>query len=352
MPGASLTAGRRRVSAVPSGSGAATGLWLDPATRDRSTRRAGPTTAWLWVLILTSAAVWFAAIGWQTLSDSGHLVRALVTAQGRMVGPVVLIFVGAVFLAERRWPAVRRPLLARAHLVDAGYLLLLAVLVGPLVSLLDTGFAVAVVRHAHFLLLGRLPLVPKVLVSGLILIGIDAMNWLAHANNHRSAALWRLHALHHSQEDMSVFTTFRTHPLAHASYLPALIPALVLGASGTVPGVALIVYGCLVTIPHANLRWTFGPLGRILVSPAYHRLHHAYTPLDDRGTVNFGFALVCWDQLARRAAYPTGGTPIRTGIDGRPVPIEQAAGMSTIARVVMAQIVQPFAIGAPTSGQS
>ena len=142
------------------------------------------------------------------------------------------------------------------------------------------------------------------------------MNWLAHVANHRSAALWRLHALHHSQEDMSVFTTFRTHPLAHASYLPALLPALVLGASGPVPASALIVYGCLVTLPHANLRWTFGPLGRILVSPAYHRLHHARTPLDSRGAVNFGFVLVCWDRMARRAAFPTGEEPILTGIDG------------------------------------
>ena len=102
---------------------------------------------------------------------------------------------------------------------------------------------------------------PQVLVVSVILVGIDAMNWLAHVANHRSAALWRLHALHHSQEDMSVFTTFRTHPSLHASYLPALIPALVLGASGPVPAAALIVYGCLVTLPHANLRWTFGPLG-------------------------------------------------------------------------------------------
>ena len=91
-------------------------------------------------------------------------------------------------------------------------------------------------------------------------MGIDAMNWAAHVANHRSLTLWRLHALHHSQEDMSVLTTFRTHPLVHASYLPSLLPALILGASGTVPAVAIIVYGCLITLPHANLRWRFGPL--------------------------------------------------------------------------------------------
>ena len=145
-----------------------------------------------------------------------------------------------LFVAERRWPAVERPALSRAHLVDAGYLALFAVAVLPLLTLVQTGFAVEVQRYAPFLRLGRLPLVPQVAVVAVVLVGMDGMNWLAHLANHRSTSLWRLHALHHSQEDMSVFTTFRTHPLVHASYLPAMVPALLLGASGNVPVAALI----------------------------------------------------------------------------------------------------------------
>jgi sterol desaturase/sphingolipid hydroxylase (fatty acid hydroxylase superfamily) len=193
--------------------------------------------------------------------------------------------------------------------------------------------------------------VPRLVVVGVILVGIDAMNWLAHVMNHRSSTLWRLHALHHSQEDMSVFTTFRTHPLAHAAYLVALLPALVLGASGTLPAAALVCYSCLVTLPHANLRWTFGPLGRVFVSPAYHRFHHASSPVEGRSAVNFGFVLVCWDRLARCAVYPSGGPPIRTGIGGRPVPIEQTAPRLGVLRVVVAQLVQPFTVKAATDGQ-
>jgi len=267
-----------------------------------------------------------------------------------MAGPALLAVVGAIFLAERLWPAVQRPALARAHVVDAGYLALFAVVVAPFVTLVSTGFGVEIDRYAHFLVLGRMSLLPQVGAVGLILVGIDAMNWLAHVANHRSAALWRLHALHHSQEDMSVFTTFRTHPLAHASYLPTLLPVLLLGASGPVPASALVVYGCLVTLPHANLRWTFGPLGRILVSPAYHRLHHARSPLDSRGAVNFGFVLVCWDRMARHAAFPTGKEPILTGIETRPVPIEQAVRTSRTPAVVLAQLAQPFMANAATDG--
>jgi sterol desaturase/sphingolipid hydroxylase (fatty acid hydroxylase superfamily) len=299
-------------------------------------------------LAVAAAGIWLVAVGLDELVQARDIGSALRVAQGRMVGPALIATVIAVFFAERRWPAVARPALARAHLVDAGYLCLFAA-IAPLITLLDTGFAVIVERYAPFVSPGRLPVGPRVVVVGLTLVGIDAMNWFAHVFNHRSVSLWRFHALHHSQEDMSVFTTFRTHPLAHVSYLPALLPALVLGASGTVPAVGLIAYGCLVTLPHANLRWTFGPLGRVLVSPAYHRLHHSALPVAGRPTVNFGFVLVCWDRVAGCAVHPTGGAPVATGIASRPVPVEQAAANAgELGQVVAAQLLQPLRLLAAT----
>jgi sterol desaturase/sphingolipid hydroxylase (fatty acid hydroxylase superfamily) len=295
-------------------------------------------------------AGWLVVVGALDLLRAHVLSHALVVAQERMIGPALIAVVIVVFAVERRWPAVPRSALARAHIVDAGYLGLYA-LVGPFVTLLNTGFAVTVSQHAHFLMLGRLPLVPQLVVVAVILIGIDAMNWAAHVANHRSAALWRFHALHHSQEDMSVLTTFRTHPLSHASYLAALLPALVLEASGTVPAAALITYGCLVTLPHANLRWTFGPLGRIFVSPAYHRLHHASSPVEGRRAVNFGFVLVCWDRMAGCAAYSFGPQPVSTGVAGRLVPVEQTAGQTRLLHVIIAQLSQPFRVRAGLEGQ-
>jgi sterol desaturase/sphingolipid hydroxylase (fatty acid hydroxylase superfamily) len=179
---------------------------------------------------------------------------------------------------------------------------------------------------------------------------MDAANWAAHVANHRYASFWRLHALHHSQEDMSVFTTFRTHPLIHATYLPAAIPAVVLGANGGLPAAAMIVYGCLVALPHANLRWSLGPLGKVIVSPAYHRIHHV-RELGPDGAVNFGFVLVVWDRLARRAELPVAGPPVLTGLARRPVPVEQGVGRPALPRVVLAQLAQPFLVN-PTAGGS
>ncbi len=311
----------------------------------------GPTraTGWLGVLAVAGLVGWLGAVGAQGLVDAGDLSRSLSAAEGRTVGPALIAVVALLLVAERVWPAVPRPVLARAHLVDAGYLVLFAVAVVPVLTVVETGFAVEVGRHAAFLLVGRLGLAPQVVVVSVILVAIDGMNWVAHVANHRSASLWRLHALHHSQEDMSVLTTFRTHPLVHATYLGALLPALVLGAGGAVPATALIVYGCLVTLPHANLRWSFGPLGRVVVSPAYHRLHHALAPVGSRGTVNFGFVLVCWDQLFGRAEFPSGRPPVPTGIAGRPVPVESEA-TTTPFGLVASQLVQPFRRRDPMGG--
>lgn len=294
------------------------------------------------VVALGCAAGYLATVGVRVLLGVGSLRSAVLVGSSRMAGPVLVVVVVLIALAERRWPAEARPLLARAHRVDAAYLVGFALLVAPMLVVIETGFAVEVERHARFLLLGRLRLVPELAVVVAILVGMDAMNWCAHLANHRSRALWRLHALHHSQEEMSVLTTFRTHPLVHVSYLGALIPALVLGASGVVPASALIAYGCLVTLPHANLTWSFGPLGRIIVSPAYHRLHHRRIDASGR-SVNFGFVLVCWDRLAGRAELPVRGLVEPTGISGRPVRVEQLQAGSLL-RTVTAQLIQPFSL--------
>jgi sterol desaturase/sphingolipid hydroxylase (fatty acid hydroxylase superfamily) len=308
-----------------------------------------PTVAWAGVLSIAGLSAWLGVVGARGLLASHNIWSSIATARGRAIGPAIIVSVVVLFICEQRWPAVRRPVLAHAHLVDATYFVLGGMVVIPILTLVETGFAVEIQRHASFLVLDKLPVVPRVLIVIATLVGIDAMNWCAHAANHRFTTLWRLHALHHSQEDMSVFTTFRTHPLIHATYMPALLPALVLGASGTVPAAALIAYGCMVTLPHANLSWRLGPLGRVMVSPAYHRLHHA-RELGQKGNVNFGFVLVVWDRLAGRAEFPVAGPPILTGIAKRPVPIEQEVRPSHLAGVVLAQLVQPFRRFSATDG--
>ena len=119
-----------------------------------------------------------------------------------------------------------------------------------------------------------------------------------------------------------MLTVFRTHPLIHVSYLLALIPGVVLLANGAASITILVVYGGIVAFAHSNTRLSFGPLGRVFVSPNFHRIHHQ---LDGPQDVNLGFALTIWDQIFHRAVFPNETTVrIDTGLPGRPLIVEQA----------------------------
>jgi sterol desaturase/sphingolipid hydroxylase (fatty acid hydroxylase superfamily) len=281
---------------------------------------------------------WLAWRGIVVLDHSGGLRRAVDSSRHQLAGPVVLGFLVLVIGAERLWPAVRRPLLARGHVQDALYLLLYAGAVVPLIVVIGVGFSDLLHSAAPWLVLpSALPAWLAVVVG---LLSMDACNWLAHWANHRYTSLWRLHALHHSQEEMSILTTFRTHPLVHTSFLLTVVPSVALVANAAVPSTALVLYLCLATFPHANLRLTFGPLGRVFVSPAYHRIHHA-----DHGRqgLNLGTVLTVWDVLAHRAVFPTSGTEvIATGLAGRPLPLEQDGATRRPLRALAAQMAEPF----------
>jgi hypothetical protein len=81
-------------------------------------------------------------------------------------------------------------------------------------------------------------------------------------------------------------------------------------------------------------------LGRIFVSPNYHRIHHQLNGPQD---VNLGFALTIWDQLAHRAIFPRPDTiRIDTGLPGRPLAVEQSSDRPRHLAVLFAQLMGPF----------
>lgn len=92
------------------------------------------------------------------------------------------------------------------------------------------------------------------MLLGVTLVLMDGSNWLAHWADHRITPLWRMHALHHTQEELSVLTSFRAHPLSHIpDFFPATIPVIALmGDRGMAP-LLITCYVCLGTLPHANL---------------------------------------------------------------------------------------------------
>jgi len=286
---------------------------------------------------ITAVIVWVAVA---ELLRQGRLETVLSAGRAELAAPLLVVLVVVTGICERIWPAERRPLLARGHVQDACFLALHAFVVIPLMTLLSVGSAALVSSHAHWIELRSTEHWPGWLLVPLTIVAMDAANWLAHYADHRLDALWRFHALHHSQEELSVLTSFRAHPLMHTTgFLLATVPVVALMSTRPIAPVLITIYVCIGTLQHANLRWTFGPLGWVLVSPAYHRYHHA----PDTQHVNLGVVLTIWDVLAGRARFParSGGVG-RTGLDGRPVPVEQDGPAAPALLLLAEQLTEPF----------
>ena len=302
-------------------------------------RRAVSRRVYLPACSIVAVAVALVAIGWSSNWGGGNFAAWMTSLRVVLVGPLTLILIGAFLIVERLRPAQRRPIFARGYRQDLLYTVLNATLVAPLVVALTLSFSEVLRRSMPWLVLSRLPAVPRWGAIAVIFVAMDGLNWFAHLSNHRVRMLWRFHELHHSQEDMSVLTVFRTHPLIHVSYLIALVPGIVLVANGTLSTTLLGVYAAVVAFAHSNTNLGFGPLGRVFVSPNYHRIHHK---LDGPQDVNLGFALTIWDQFTHRAIFPTPRRFGWTRACGRPLVVEQASSRPRHLRVFLAQLVAPF----------
>lgn len=136
-------------------------------------------------------------------------------------------------------------------------------------------------------------------LSGILIL--DLAIWVQHVVFHRVPALWRLHAVHHSDHDLDVASGLRFHPieiLLSLLYKVALVVVLGIPAGAVLAFEVLLNAGALIT--HANLRLPLGldrVLRLVLVTPDMHRIHHS-TQRQEQDS-NYGFHLAVWDRLFR-----------------------------------------------------
>ena len=143
------------------------------------------------------------------------------------------------------------------------------------------------------------------------LVVFDFVNYAIHRGQHQFNWWWKLHALHHSQRQMTMWTDSRNHVLD--DLLRDAIWVLVAQLVGIAPGqfVAVVALAQLSeNLQHANVRLWFGPIGeRLWVSPRFHRLHHSIGVGHESagkhtlGGHNFGVLLPWWDMLFGTADF-------------------------------------------------
>lgn len=154
------------------------------------------------------------------------------------------------------------------------------------------------------------------------LMMLDFCDYWVHRSQHRLRWWWALHAVHHSQRQMTFWSDNRNHLLDDLlrDGLLAAVAILI----GVAPGqfvMLTLASRMLQSLQHANLRWHFGALGeRLLVSPGFHRLHHAigYGHEGRRQGCNFAVLFPLWDLLFSTADFRCGFVPtgIRDQLDG------------------------------------
>ncbi len=286
------------------------------------------------------AAVVLVVIGWISHWGGASFATTFTTLRVVAVGPATLLMVALFMIAERIWPAQKRSPIARGYRHDVLFTVFNATLTLPFVAALSLSFATVVRNRLPWLTFPKIAVLPHVLAVALIFVLMDGCNWAAHFANHRVEALWRFHEVHHSQEDMSVLTVFRTHPFIHIVYSVSLIPGIILIANGGLPTALLVVYAVIVALAHSNVRLSFGPLDAVFVSPNFHRVHHR---LEGRQDVNLGFALSIWDHLFGTAVMSTRETVGQpTGLPGRPLAVEFSGDKPHHFSIFVKQLIAPF----------
>lgn len=231
-----------------------------------------------------------------------------------------LLLYSAVFVPLERLFALRpgQPVFRRHWGVDLSYFFCNSLLVEvltvstltPALVLFDWARAGGVAAQV-----AALP-VPLQVVA--IVLVADFTQYWVHRTFHAVPALWPFHAVHHSSEAMDWLAGSRLH-LVDVLLTRGLtyVPIFVLGFSQA----ALVVYVFLVaaqaTFIHANVRWEFRPVRRLVATPAFHHWHHsAEREAIDR---NFAVHTPLWDLLFGTYYLPA-RWPTKYGVHGRPVP--------------------------------
>ena len=243
-----------------------------------------------------------------------------------------LLLYSAIFVPLERLFALRpdQHVFRRQWMVDLSYFFINSLLIEVL-TILTLQPALILFDGLRAAAGGSAGMLPLLLQVPLIVLLADFTQYWVHRTFHAVPMLWRFHAVHHSIEEMDWLAGSRLHLVdvivtRGVTYMPIFI----LGFSDA----ALMIYVFLVaaqaTFIHANVRWRFDPIRRVVATPAFHHWHHAaeHEAIDK----NFAVHTPIWD-LCFGTFYLPDRWPRAYGLSGgRPMPDGW-----------MRQLVHPFA---------
>jgi sterol desaturase/sphingolipid hydroxylase (fatty acid hydroxylase superfamily) len=283
----------------------------------------------------------------EPVTSSGRRLRAirwlLRLASLAVIGASLLIDVSVLFVVpllfvlvvpfEKLFPRHRGQRLRRPHAsLDIRY-----ALVSPLMNVVGVTAAIVigVLSLAWLPGLAIRPLVAMLPPAALPFVGIalfDLAIYWVHRWSHEVPALWRYHAVHHSTEHLDWVSGFRNHPFDGAIVAPPFFFLLAAGFDATFTGALAVVQIVTGLFLHANVKWRWRPLHRVVITPDFHHWHHANQP--EAHNSNYSVFLPLWDILFGTYFMPSDHRPVTYGVS-EPIPMS-----------MIGQLRWPFA-GAP-----
>jgi len=179
--------------------------------------------------------------------------------------------------------------------------------------------AVAVAGEANGWGLLNSIVLPRWLTIAVAVVFLDLVIYFQHVIFHAVPALWRLHRVHHSDQDFDVTTGTRFHPLE--ILISTGIKCGAVAAIGA-PALAVLLFEVLLNATamfnHANARIPLSVdkfLRWIVVTPDMHRVHHSI--VYNESSSNFGFNTPWWDHVfgTYRAQPRDGHEAMTIGVD-------------------------------------
>jgi sterol desaturase/sphingolipid hydroxylase (fatty acid hydroxylase superfamily) len=159
---------------------------------------------------------------------------------------------------------------------------------------------------------------PLAIISGVL--ALDFVIYFQHRMFHFVPLFWRVHMVHHTDQDIDVTTALRFHPLE--IILSLLIKFAAVAAIGA-PPLSVLIFEIMLNgaamFNHGNLRIPlfFDRIIRlVLVTPDMHRVHHSVIVSETNS--NYGFSFSWWDRIfgTYKAQPQHGHDKMKIGLDG------------------------------------
>lgn len=197
---------------------------------------------------------------------------------------------------------------------DLIFMVVVQLALPPLVSLL---FTLALVEPARAL---QLPVQqwwphgwPIWTQAVVMVLSVDFLRYWLHRAAHETDTLWRLHAVHHSVEQLYWLNTGRFHPVEKAFQMALdSLPFVLMGVEPRVLALYYLSYATNGFFQHCNIALRYGVLNYVVGSAETHRWHHSRQPRE--ANANYGNTVIVWDLLFGTWFLPAGREVAELGL--------------------------------------